>query len=72
MVYLVDERGVAFRAYHTDGEWNGGFVFDDVKPGRYTLRLEAYGYHTRTEQVVVEADRTAYVMTQMHRVISKE
>ena len=72
MVYLLDERGVAFRAYHTDGEWNGVFVFDGVKPGRYTLRFEAYGYHPRTEPVVVQADRTAYVLTQMHRVISKE
>ena len=43
-----------------------------VKPGRYTLRFEAYGYHPRTEPVVVQADRTAYVLTQMHRVISKE
>ncbi|MGM9803461.1 MAG: carboxypeptidase regulatory-like domain-containing protein [Muribaculaceae bacterium] len=71
MVYLVNDKGVTFRAYHTDGEWNGVFVFDGVKPGRYTLRIEAYGYHNRTEQITVEPDRTTYVKSQLRKIITK-
>ena len=67
MVYLLDGRGVAIRAYHTDGEWNGVFVFGGVAPGKYTLRMEAYGYKTATESVSVVADKTTYVKAQMSR-----
>lgn len=67
MVYLLDSRGVAIRAYHTDGEWNGVFVFDNVAPGKYTLRMEAYGYQTKSEEVSVTADKTTYVKSQMQK-----
>ena len=67
MVYLLDERGVAFRAYHTDGEWNGVFVFDNLKPGKYRLRYEAYGYQTTWQDVEVKADKTTYVLPKLSR-----
>ncbi len=71
MVYLLDSRGVAIRAYHTDGEYNGIFVFDDVKPGKYTLRYEAYGYQTSTEKIEVKADKTTYLKPKIRKIITK-
>lgn len=67
MVYLTDKDGVTFRAYRTDDEYNGLFIFDNVKPGRYTLRYEAYGYAPRTEQIEVKADRTTYVRAKLEK-----
>lgn len=67
MVYLMDSRGVNIRGYHTDGEYNGVFTFFGLKPGKYTLRYEAYGYETQTEEVVVEADKTTYVLPKLNR-----
>ena len=67
MVYLLDSRGVTVRAYRTDGEWNGIFAFFSLKPGKYTLRYEARGYETLTEQVVVKADNTTYVLPKLEQ-----
>lgn len=65
MVYLMDSRGVNIKAYRTDGEYNGIFTFWDLKPGKYTLRYEAYGYVTLTEDVIVEADKTTYLIPKL-------
>lgn len=67
MVYLMDSKGRNIKAYATDQEWNGVFAFFDLKPGKYTLRYEAYGYKTMTEEVVVEADKTTYVLPKLNR-----
>lgn len=67
MVYLMDNKGRPVKAYATDQEWNGVFAFFDLKPGKYTLRYEAYGYETKTEKIVVEADKTTYVLPKLSR-----
>ncbi len=67
MVYLADSRGVRIRGYHTDGEYNGFFSFYDVKPGRYTITVEAYGYHPMTLDVVVKADEITCVKPRMNK-----
>ncbi len=67
MVYLTDKNGKPLRAYCTDQEWNGVFVFDDLKPGKYKLRYEAYGYETQWEDVVVKADKTTYLLPKLNK-----
>ncbi len=66
MVYLIDSKGRTIKAYATDQEWNGIFAFFDLKPGKYTLRYEASGYETMTQQVTVEADKTTYVLPKLN------
>ena len=65
MVYLTDMKGRPLRAYCTDQDWNGVFVFDNLKPGKYKLRYEAYGYVTKTETVKVTADKTTYLLPKL-------
>ena len=67
MVYLTDKQGRPLRAYCTDQEWNGVFVFDNLKPGKYRLRYEAYGYQTAWQDVEVKADKTSYVLPKLSR-----
>lgn len=67
MVYLLDKKGRTVKAYCTDQEWNGVFAFFGLKPGKYTLRYEASGYETLTEQVTVTADQTTYVLPKLNR-----
>ncbi|MDO4510953.1 MAG: N-acetylmuramoyl-L-alanine amidase [Bacteroidales bacterium] len=65
MVYLYDDKGRNIKAYHTDQEWNGIFTFFDLKPGKYTLRYRAYGYEEKTEEVIVKADKTTYLLPKL-------
>ena len=67
MVYLTDANGRPLRAYCTDQEWNGVFVFDGLRPGKYRLRYEAYGYETKWEDVEVKADKTTYVLPKLSK-----
>ena len=43
------------------------FVFDNLKPGKYKLRYEAYGYVTKTETVKVVADKTTYLLPKLSK-----
>ena len=59
-VYLVNSKGYAIRAYCIDDNFNGVFVFTDVKPGKYVLRYEARGYSTAEEPIEVKAGDIVY------------
>ena len=59
-VYLVNSKGYAIRAYCIDDNFNGVFVFTDVKPGKYVLRYEARGYSTTEEPIEVKAGDIVY------------
>ena len=74
-VYLTDANGNVVKTncyryvkrelknqdyYTTDNNYNGVFVYDDLKPGTYTLTVKASGYKTYTQSVVVTADKTVY------------
>lgn len=61
MVYLKDNRGVTMRAYHTDGNYNGFFSFYDLKPGKYTIIVNARGYEQMTIPIEVKADEITAV-----------
>ena len=67
MVYLQDSRGVTIKGYRTDQEWNGIFTFFDLKPGKYTIRYEASGYETMSEEVIVAADKTTYFLPKLKK-----
>lgn len=43
-VTLTDHNGHVVSTYQVDNNWNGLFVFFDLKPGTYTLRAECNGY----------------------------
>ena len=46
--------------YTTDHNYNGVFVFENLKPGKYTLYVYAKGYKDYTQTVTVTADKTIY------------
>ena len=47
--------------YTTDGNYNGVFVFENLKPGKYTIYVHAKGYKDYTKELTVTADETTYV-----------
>lgn len=65
MVYLKNDRGVTMRAYRTDGNYNGFFSFFDLKPGKYTVVVEADGYKTMTIPTQVKADEINHIMPRL-------
>ena len=46
--------------YITDNNYNGVFVYENLKPGTYTITVEKEGYQKHTETITVVADKTAY------------
>ena len=56
---ILKENGKAIREYTCDNNYNGIFVFYELKPGTYTLESEYNGL-TFSEVVEVEADKTTY------------
>ncbi|MBQ2074401.1 MAG: N-acetylmuramoyl-L-alanine amidase [Muribaculaceae bacterium] len=68
VVYLLNDKGVRIRHYLVDNEYNGFFGFFYLKPGKYTLVYSAPGYEKRSEQVVVQQDRTTYCKPRLHRI----
>ena len=46
--------------YTTDHNYNGIFVFENLKPGKYTLYVHKAGYKDVVKEVTVTADKTIY------------
>ena len=46
--------------YTTDHNYNGIFVFENLKPGPYTLTVHAEGYEDKEMEVTVTANKTVY------------
>lgn len=46
--------------YTTDHNYNGIFVFENLKPGPYTLTVHAEGYEDKEMEVTVTANATVY------------
>ena len=46
--------------YTTDHNYNGIFVFENLKPGKYTLYVHKTGYKDLVKEVTVTADKTIY------------
>lgn len=48
------------KVYETDTLSNGFFMFDDLKPGTYQLKIEKEGYHPTETSLTVEAHKVTY------------
>ena len=46
--------------YTTDNNYNGIFVFEDLKPGPYSISVHASGYQDYEGTITVYADKTVY------------
>ena len=46
--------------YTTDNNYNGIFVFEDLKPGPYSISVHASGYQDYKGTITVYADKTVY------------
>lgn len=62
-VTLMDASGNTLDTYTTDQYYNGVYVFRDLVPGSYKVRMEADGYVTQEKDVTVEADKTTSFYT---------
>ncbi len=56
-ITLFDANGNEVGKYTTDNNYNGVFVFWDVKPGKYVVKMEADGYNVSEKAVEVEAGK---------------
>lgn len=62
-ITLMDASGKELASYKTDEFYNGVFVFRDLTPGTYKVRMEATGYETQEKEVTVTADKTTSFVT---------
>ena len=62
---LLDANGNELNSYTCDNFYNGVYVFRDLAPGNYKVRMEAEGYETQTKDVTVTAAKTTSFVTQL-------
>jgi len=62
-ITLMDASGNTLSTYTTDNYYNGIFVFRDLAPGNYKVRMEAEGYETQEKDVTVDAAKTTSFYT---------
>ena len=63
IVRLKDSNGEIVDTYETDQNYNGIFVFYDLRPGRYYIEMKGEGFRTRQGKVnatTVKAKATTY------------
>lgn len=65
-ITLIDADGATVQTYTTDQYYNGVYVFWNVTPGAYKVKMEAAGYDTQTIDVTVEAGDIADQVTFLH------
>lgn len=46
---------------------DGHFEFNDLNPGRYRIKIEAFGYYTETKEIMVEQGRISHVDMQLEK-----
>lgn len=56
--------------YTTDNLYNGVYVFKDLEPGNYQIKVEAADHYDKTVDVVVTADKITYANMPMDRIRS--
>ena len=59
-VELFDANGNLVQERTTDNEYNGVFVFRNVAPGEYTLKVSHDKYYSEETKVTVTADKVTY------------
>lgn len=70
-ITLLDSKGEVVNAYTTDQYYNGVFVFWDLTPGKYTVRMEYEGMETVNKEVeVTAAETTSFVQLMYEEIVS--
>lgn len=59
-VELIDAQGTVVQSRITDDQYNGVFVFRNVTPGEYTVKVSHDNYYTEETKVTVVADEVTY------------
>lgn len=59
-VELIDAQGNVVQSRITDDQYNGVFVFRNVTPGEYTVKVSHDNYYTEETKVTVVADKVTY------------
>ena len=59
-IELLDQSGNLVQKRTTDNIYNGAYVFRNVSPGKYTVRVSHGEYYTETADVTVTAMETTY------------
>ena len=67
-VELQNEAGDVLDTYETDTCYNGIYVFYDLAPGNYKVKISAEDYISKTEDIVVTAGTTTSIITQIQNV----
>ena len=62
-ISLMNASGNIIDTYTTDQYYNGIYVFRDLAPGNYKVKMEAEGYTSQTKEVTVTADKTTSFYT---------
>lgn len=62
-ITLSDSQGKALSTYTTDQYWNGFYIFRNLAPGSYKVKMEAEGYTTQEKDVTVSASTTTNFVT---------
>jgi len=60
LVELVNGEGKVIQKRTTDNMYNGVFVFRNVTPGQYSVRVTHDGYYSETKNVTVTANEVSY------------
>lgn len=59
-VELIDAQGNVVQERTTDKDYNGVFVFRNITPGEYTVKVTHENYYTEETKVTVVADEVTY------------
>ena len=59
-VELIDANGKVVQERTTDKDYNGVFVFRNITPGEYTVKVSHDKYYTEETKVTVTADKVTY------------
>lgn len=59
-IELLDKSGNVVQTRTTDNIYNGAYVFRNVTPGQYTVKVQHNEYYTETYDVTVTAMETTY------------
>ena len=65
-VTLMNASGTTLKTYTTDQYYNGVYVFWDVTPGDYKVKIEADGFDTQTIDVTAVAAEITDQVTMIH------
>lgn len=64
-VELIDANGKVVQERTTDNDYNGVFVFRNITPGEYTVKVSHDKYYSEEQKVTVTADKVTYQDMQM-------